>query len=203
MSLLRAIAVSAMFMAALAAGCSTDRKEVGAEGTGTASRVGQLEAKQQTLEEGTVQLGRRLDNLEFQQTLLRSAAERYRTAVFDPSDKGYGRLDTGGGTFLLSVDDAKPYLDGFKLTLRIGNIQSIGYGGFVIKASWGAKWDGTKLDYAKWRSSLKSKEFKMPDHLNPGAWNRIELALAPAKAEEIRFIEIEMTTDVVQMLQAR
>jgi hypothetical protein len=203
MSLRHAIAATAMATATLAAaGCSPDKDGVGA-GTATVSRIEQLGAKQQALEETTGLLSGRLDNLEFEQTLLRSATERYRTVAFDPAEKGYGRLDTVGGTFLVSVDDAKPYLDGFKLILKIGNIQSIGYRGFMVKAKWGPKWDATKVEHAKWRSALKGKEFKIPDQLNPGAWNRVELALAPAKAEEIGFVEIEMTTDVVQMLQPR
>jgi hypothetical protein len=43
----------------------------------------------------------------------------------------------------------------------------------------------------------------MTEHLAPGAWNRMELTLAPAKAADIGHLEIEMVTDVVVMPDGR
>ena len=49
----------------------------------------------------------------------------YATAVFDPLEKGYGRIDTDVGTFLVSLKNVQQYADGVKVTLSIGNIQSV------------------------------------------------------------------------------
>lgn len=175
------------------AGCS--RENVGA---GVSSGVDELKAKLLVLEATAERLTKHIEDLTFQQLLLRTASERYQSATFDPADKGYGRLDTSGGTFLVSVEDAKPFLDGYKIAMKIGNIQSIGYRGYTIKATWGSKWERDK-DYQKWKSSLKTKEVRMTEQLVPGAWNRMELTLAPAKAADIGHLEIEMVTDVVVM----
>lgn len=195
----RVIVVALIGACLVAAGCS--QRTSGSE---MSSKIGELEAKLSALESTLGLLTKQLNDLEFQQMLFRSASERYQTAIFDPADKGYSRVDTSGGTFLVSVDDAKPFLDGYKLTLKIGNIQSIGYRGYTLKTSWGMKWDSSgKQDYQQWRASLKTKEFKLTEHLAPGTWNRVELALAPAKAAEIGYVEIQMATDVVSMVQPR
>jgi hypothetical protein len=194
----RAVVVSLLAICIAVSGCSQERP-----GSGVGMKIGELEAKLSALEATVGYLTKRLNDLDFQQALLRSASERYRTATFDPADKGYARLDTSGGTFLVSVDDAKPFLEGYKLVLKIGNIQAVRYSSYTLKTSWGEKWDSGKQNYQKWRESLKTKEFRQTEQLVPGTWNRVELTLSPAKAAEIGYLEIEMVTDVVSMTQPR
>jgi hypothetical protein len=40
---------------------------------------------------------------------------------------------------------------------------------------------------------------KFTEHLKPGHWNKIDLALAPAKPEQLKYIEIEMEVNYVML----
>lgn len=61
-------------------------------------------------------------------------------AHLNPSTLGdFGLLRTDVGTFLISIDDVEPYLEGYKLKLKIGNITSATYGQFKLSIEWGPK----------------------------------------------------------------
>lgn len=74
-----------------------------------AAKLGALEARVDVL-------ATQLRDLQSDVELQKATADPSQTAVFDPADKGYGRLDTRQGFFLVSIQDPKPYLDGHKLT---------------------------------------------------------------------------------------
>jgi outer membrane murein-binding lipoprotein Lpp len=48
----------------------------------------------------------------------------HRTVFLDATAKGFERIDTDTGSFFISVEDVQPYLDGYKLRLKIGNPSS-------------------------------------------------------------------------------
>ena len=142
--------------------------------------------------------------MQVDQIALESASERYKTATFDPAEKGFSRVDTRGGMFLVSLEDAKPFLDGYKLALEIGNVQAVDYRGYTLNIKWGVKWDTSgKQDYQEWRKSLRTKEFRQTERLVAGTWNRLEVAVTPAKPAEIGYIEVQLVTDTVAMTKPR
>src|SRR5262245_41740507 len=51
------------------------------------------------------QLSQRLRGVEIRALMER---DRYKSAVFDPSEKGFSRLDTSVGTFAVSLQDVAP-----------------------------------------------------------------------------------------------
>ena len=154
-------------------------------------KVEQIKNKVEGMENTISELETRVVELELSKNI-------YEDAFLDVSVKGYQRIDTNCGFFLISIKEAKPYLDGYKIILNIGNPSTIVYSGFTLKVKWGKRFEkGEK--YADWSKSLKEKEEKFTQELRPGVWNKIELVLSPAKPEQLGYLKISMKTDVVKL----
>ncbi|MDA2918722.1 hypothetical protein MYX76_04400 [Desulfobacterota bacterium AH_259_B03_O07] len=147
--------------------------------------------------------------------------EKYKTVFIDTSSKGYSRIDTDNGTFLISFVDAKRHLDGLKLVFSIGNPTSATYKGFKLNAVWGKEYIADewlrKLDkktqqkdsvvnprdriyaYEKWQESLNMKSESYLESLKPGNWNKVELIISPAKEDQLGYLKLSMETDVVSL----
>jgi len=141
----------------------------------------------------------RLSGAEFR---VGSLEQSYFTATFDPaSAKGYSRIDTTTGTFLVSIQNVAPYVDGFKVTCNFGNPSSATYAGFKLKAKWGARFDAKAkgVTYDQWQSTLHEKEITLMEQLRAGAWNPVSFVVSPAKADEFGYLELSMTTDHVSL----
>src|SRR6266496_2309405 len=153
--------------------------------------------------------------------LIREALQRTlqeKTAVIDPHSKGYSILDTGRGSLLISCDGPEPFLDGYRIKLRLGNPLYMRFSGFKLKFKFGQKpptlptkenvKDG---DVAKalfetwpkeneaWKKSLKHAEESYTDDLLPGTWTNIETVLPQANAEEIAYIEVGIEADRISL----
>jgi hypothetical protein len=143
-----------------------------------------------------------VQSLETDVLVLQARTNPYETAVFDPSNPvGYSRIDADGGTFLVSVKNAVPYLDGFRVTCHFGNPSSVIFTGFKLKAKWGARRDfkAKGFDFMRWQASLQEKELSLTDSLRPGSWNPVTFVVAPAKADEFGYLELSITTDTLSL----
>lgn len=176
----------------LATGCST--KEDKEKPTTAAATV-----RQQDIEV----LQQQIRSLVREVSQLQLKARRYQSLPLDPTEKGYGRIDTSSGFFLVAVRDAKPYLDGYRLILAIGNPTTARYNGFKLKLKWQKPMPEQKEGesdehYSKrlheWiQSGTQSgheKEFAFTETLYPSSWNPISLTISPATAEELKELEI-------------
>ena len=128
------------------------------------------------------------------------------TALFDPTTKGgYSRLDTEAGTFLVSIANVQPYLDGVKLTLDIGNVQSISYRGYVVTAEYGIHQPSEpasntwQAEYDAYKQSLKTISETHADTLLPGKWNTATIILPNVKPTEFGYVSISLKMDVVEL----
>jgi hypothetical protein len=138
------------------------------------------------------------------------------TTTLDPSEKGFGCLNTDTGKFLLACDDVQPYLDGQKLKVRIGNPNAASYSGFTLNVKWGQKepeppsmaednnkwvkdYKEWKREDAKWMTGLQSKEISFTDNLKAGTWHSVDLVLSPAGSGDLGYIEIGMVAPVVSL----
>ena len=81
-----------------------------------------------SLKQQVATLAIRLTSLESDLATYKSSQEfdkelsKRDSVMLDPSNpQGYSRLDTANGWFLISLKSAEIYLDGYKLTLNIGN----------------------------------------------------------------------------------
>ncbi len=146
-------------------------------------------------------------NLQSKIFALELGQNTYDAIALDPaSPKGYKRIDTSSGIFLISLEEVKPYLDGYKVILDLGNTSSVIYSGFTLKAKWGRRYDYSvtqpdQLEYDKWIKSLQKKEVSFTNELKPASWNKVELILSPVKPEEFDYLEISMETDIVKLFE--
>jgi hypothetical protein len=159
----------------------------------------------QALENNIAYLRKQIVNLEWKVTLLEISQSSYNTISINPAEKGFQRIDTSSGFFLISCVDAKPFLGGYKFILHIGNPSSATYNGFTLNAKWGKKFDfkQTSLNYDDWKKSLQEKVISYVEDLAPGSWNKIELILSPTKPEELEHIELTMQTNKLSLLERR
>jgi hypothetical protein len=128
---------------------------------------------------------------------------RNKIVVLDPASKSYGRIDTDNGFFLVSCQDVQPYLDGYKVTLHVGNPLGVRFVGFKITAQWGPRYTVAANDdgsWGRWRAGLKATDFSFTDTLEVGRWNEVELVLAQTTANQVGHIQVSLETNVVSML---
>lgn len=138
------------------------------------------------------------------------------TTTLDPSENGFGSVNTSTGRFLIACDNAEPYLDGERVRVRIGNPNAADYGGFTLKVKWGPKEpeppnsdesdDAWNKDYAKWktananwRAGLQGKEVSFADLLKTGTWHSVEVVLTPVRTGDLGYIEIGMDAPSVSL----
>jgi hypothetical protein len=131
---------------------------------------------------------------------------QHNEIYLDLSSKGYRRIDTSSGFFLISLDNVIRYGNGFKLLLRVGNISTATYKGFDFKIKYGKEFDKKEWGkdpsaYDKWEKSLKLKETSFTNELEPGVWNKIDVIIAPATPEELGHITLSMQTNVLSLYQ--
>ena len=53
--------------------------------------------------------------------------------------------------------------------------------------------------YEAWEKTLKEKEETMTNELRPGTWNKVTVILAPAKQEDLAYVEFSMTVEQVKL----
>lgn len=124
------------------------------------------------------------------------AEQPYTSCWLDPTAKGFQRLDTLHGSFLIVCKDVKPYLNGYKITINIGNLSTAQYNGFSLKIKYCKKTIETAGGSrpSEWYESMREKNVSFNDDLNPGSWNTVEFVISPAKAEDIGCLKLSMET---------
>ena len=155
-------------------------------------------------------LERAVAQLQTQLVRTRLKQEANQTVSLSPSEpKTFQRLDASpSGTFLVSLEDVTPYLEGFKVRLNIGNPSVATYVGFTLNVKGGRndnalnnreiddKWQAA---YDEWKASQWEKKFSFPGSLEPARWNVVEFVISPAKAQDIGYLEVGMETSAVSL----
>ncbi len=138
-----------------------------------------------------------------QNDMIQAMKNKSKSITLNAASKGFQRLDTELGPLLVSIESITPYRDGHKLRLNIGNPWMCKFAGFTLKAKWGEAFKAKgKATYADWKKSLKSKEEKFTEILEPGHWNETDIVLDPSKREQLEHIEIEIAVDEVRLISA-
>lgn len=164
-----------------------------------------------TISNATLTLSQHVDTLEKNvqkiqwDELMKSVEEQGKTRVkLDPTQKSYQKVECNNGPLMVLVDSMESYLDGYKLTLQIGNPSFMTYSGFQVTTFWGPDLQTlagtnkiTQELSAKWESLQHSNTVSMTDSLLPGKWNWVKLIVAPAKPDEIRNLEVSFQSSVV------
>lgn len=134
----------------------------------------------------------------------------YKThAVLDCSGGGFvpveesGKRIEGEGYFLLACDNAAPYLNGHRLTLRIGNPQAIAYDGINLTVFWGKALPEEGLWEVGWRKkelpNMSKRSFDLPNRVGAGSWTTVQVVLAPSKPEDLAVLAIAVDTNSVRL----
>jgi hypothetical protein len=74
--------------------------------------------------------------------------------------------------------------------LSIGNPTTINFSGSEIEVEWGLPWVGSNHSFAEIQQSQKTKKFTFAKPFSSGAYTHVEVALTPAKPEEVKSIEV-------------
>ena len=128
---------------------------------------------------------------------------RNATATFDTTSEGFQQVDSDISPFLISIHDVKPYGDGTRLTIRIGNVAAADFSGVSLNLQYGRKApeseDGS-LDFeelAKPYYATKDKEHKVLERIKASSWNPTTVTLPGVKPDELGYITIAIQASQV------
>jgi hypothetical protein len=158
--------------------------------TDLTSKVTALETTLFKVEDSQRKLNQRATDLEFR-------LDQYQAVNLDESEKGYQRLETESGFFLVKIQGHQPFLDGYKLFIEVLNPNAVSYSGVTLSIKWGHAFDPSRLSESVWATSLREKETKLPTPLSPGSRTPIEIILPRTTNEELGFISVSMQTEGV------
>jgi hypothetical protein len=148
-------------------------------------------------------LKKKVAGLEAQVKYLTTVTRRldHKSATFElPRSVGnYSRVDSGSVDLLVLVEDVTPYLDGYKLTLQIGNPTSALLTNARLDVSWGNKLspNSTDADFKKYLETFRQSEFPVNGDLKPGMWTRTEIILSPASRDSFGEVSIGINVPAV------
>lgn len=198
----KTFSLSVMFLSCLLISCTQDAtlqkqlKEMESRAEGNDNTISELQTEITTLQY-------RLDALEDTE------------AELNLTEKQYSLVKSNVGNLLVVVNDIKPYSDGQKISILVGNPYNMTFDGYTIKIRYSRRWPlspkGNDPEKRKiWRSELekynesqKQKEVVITEKLLPGRWNKATIVLAPAKAEEIGSIRIKILANQVMLYGGR
>lgn len=158
------------------------------------------------------QLTSRVTALENQQTLRAWQAAAEKKASFDPSNsEGFQKLETNLGTFLIVLEGVEPYLDGQRVTLRIGNPYAADVSGLTLDLEWGPRLpvftSSTSESFDKvlthYNEATHTKQVQPVEQLRAGAWTKYVFVVAPAKSEDFGRLEVQMNAKSVSLAAPR
>lgn len=141
----------------------------------------------------------------FRQGISLNAMEnRYASGWFDPTNDAFQRIDapSGFGSFAVSVTDVRPFSDGVKVTLALGNMSTATYQGVTVTLKYGSRLpgDGAKAeDLERWQASLRTKTQTLNTDVRPGSWNRTEIALPGISPSDLGHLEVSLTTNTISL----
>jgi hypothetical protein len=171
-------------------------------------RIAALEKKVAEVQTANEELKNAKDAIELRVNMLEEDminALRPRSAVFDPVHKEFQPIHTDLGVFLVSLRDISPYANGYKVRFNLGNPMQVNFVGVELELRWGPKRpsDFKTIKFSDWNAQFKTSKQSLTQTLRAGAWNPVEVIIAPATAEQIGQIEINGITTKTVSLSAR
>lgn len=166
----------------LISGC--DKEQVAPE---LNNKIDAANTKLAALEEQIGNLKNEIDEIKTQKAFddLVKAIDKY--AYLTPGDEGYSLIKFDLGILAVKLDDIKPYANGSKITLRIGNTFSATIDGLKATLEWGKVDDaGTPVN-----EKSKSKAVTLKESLPPGSWTRTSIVLDGVKPSELGFVRLK------------
>jgi len=123
-----------------------------------------------------------------------------RVVVLSLTTKGYHKIETNSGVFLLSINKVKRLPNGYRIIFHIGNPNYASYHGVNLALLWGRKWDPeANVSYDTWRRSLGGAEYSYDGKLGPGTWTEISVDISQVTTKQLEHIECSMNADSIQL----
>jgi hypothetical protein len=122
--------------------CPADSRSSSEASQKTSDRMQALEAKVEALE----------NKIALYKYLIDEKQPKTSVIQLDPSSRSFQRLDSDSSSFLVSVTDANPYLNGYRLKLDIGNPSSATYPNVSVTIKWTRTYDFDKYTEASYRT---------------------------------------------------
>lgn len=115
-----------------------------------------------------------------------------KAAFLDTSNLGkYSIMQNAAGDFPVILENVTPYLDGHKISLKVGNMSSAVFNGFSLEAA-----------YSKEIFPFEpegSKETSYTQDLSPGSWTTVDMIFTPVKSDEFKHIRLNIETDSISL----
>ena len=109
-----------------------------------------------------------------------------RIAYLIPGSSVYSPIKFNLGILTVKLADVKPYANGSKVTLTIGNILSASLNGLKAKLDWGkVNNKGVPIN-----ESEKSKEVTFAETFHPGRWTGVYVVLEGISPNELGYVRV-------------
>lgn len=113
-----------------------------------------------------------------------------KIAYLTPGDIGYSVIRFDLGVLTLSLVDIKPYANGSKITLQIGNPLSASIEGLKVTIEWGkVTKEGSPIN-----EEAKSKEVTLEKTLRSGTFSNVTLVLDGVPPTDFGFVRLKEMT---------
>jgi hypothetical protein len=161
------------------------------------NEFGDLQFKVWSTEYSLEKIKPRLDTVETDVRKLKYSQNEF--AVLSPDEKGFSKVDTPIGPLLFSLGDMKPYADGYRVNIEIGNPNNATFKDLKLKIKWGARYDYKKQLFSEWEKSLRVKETTISKAIKPGTWNKVSVILSPASASEVGTLRFSAESNKISL----
>ncbi len=157
------------------------------------------------LEAKVTKLGTQLTSLETELQKLKVDVlilkQPKNSVSIDIGSKEYQLVETNVGPLLVALRDVKPYLNGQKLTIALGNPWFTSYSGAEFKLTWAKTLEFGKpdFDYEEWKKTKQEKTVKITNTLSSGSWNPVEIVLTPATPDQLGYLNLEINLDQLSL----
>jgi len=121
---------------------------------------------------------------------------------FDPSSTSYRRVDGDLGIFAVAISDVRPFADGVRVTLKLGNPSSMTYSGATLTLEYGPRAPssdptGPPDAAVAWLGALQQRTEKITTTLAPGRWNPVQITLPKIEAKDFGYLSVSIETDEI------
>lgn len=131
-------------------------------------------------------LQQKVDALEVDIGILKLVRNAEGIAYLTPGDEGYSVIRSDIGHLTVALQDIKPYANGSKVTLRLGNATAATINGINAKLEWGSvDGNGGALN-----ETAKSRDVKFAETLNAGSWTSVNVVLDGVPPAELGFVRV-------------
>jgi uncharacterized coiled-coil protein SlyX len=143
-------------------------------------------------------------------------------AIVDPASKGYSISRNEYGAFPVIIEDAQPYLDGYKVKIKVGNLTAATMTGIQLELVYGIRDpvfptydanlgnDENVKNYYKYWSTVennkKGRRMLSVDagkELAPASWTIVEAIIAQSNPEDLGRIEVRVKIAGVKLAMGK